>query len=173
MALVHLSSYFHLSFIFLPPHAASCVHCMRAPVSGPPVLWARWPRLLWETLWHGEGIRGRPAVDYLHRVWLLPAWLEPPNLHTRVTLIYKFQQQLSVRHFGPERDLRSRLAIFFAVMPDYIFNPVTWNKFLIQHLYCTLFWNSLRKTVLPEVIIKKILLTVFYLQKMWVKRHKV
>lgn len=103
--------------------------------------------------WWAE--QGPPAVDYLHRVWLLPAWLEPPNLHTRVTLIYQFQQQLSVQHFGPERDLRSRLAIFFAVMPDYIFNPVTWNKFLIQHLYCPLFWNSLRNTVIPEVIIQK------------------
>lgn len=50
----------------IPSHVASRMHCVWTPISGPPVLWARWPCLLWETLWHGEGIKGWPAVDCCH-----------------------------------------------------------------------------------------------------------
>lgn len=57
----------HISWSFSSlsslPHVASCVHCMWAPISGPPILWARWSRLLWETLWHGEGMKVRPDID--------------------------------------------------------------------------------------------------------------
>lgn len=67
----HVSAYFLLSIhILWPfsclPHVASCVFCVWAPISGPPVLWARWSRLLWETLWHGEGIKDWPDVS---RAW--------------------------------------------------------------------------------------------------------
>ena len=60
-----VSSHFMVFFfpVFPPPHVASCVHCMWAPISGPPVLWARWSRLLWETLRHGEGMKVQPGVD--------------------------------------------------------------------------------------------------------------
>lgn len=57
---------FHIYVCFpicLPPHVASCLHCMWAPISGPPILWARWSCLLWETLWYGEGIKDRLDVD--------------------------------------------------------------------------------------------------------------
>lgn len=63
--------------VFRPPHVASRVQCVWAPVSGSPVLWAKWSRLLWETLWHGEGIKDWPPDSWLlPRVSLLPVW--PP-----------------------------------------------------------------------------------------------
>lgn len=57
-------SHFTVLFPIFPSlHVASCVHCVWAPISGPPVLWARRPCLLWETFWHGEGIKDRPVAD--------------------------------------------------------------------------------------------------------------
>lgn len=69
--------------VFRPPHVASRVQCVWAPVSGSPVLWAKWSRLLWETLWHGEGIKDWPPTLDCCPV----SHSSLPGLHTRVTLI--------------------------------------------------------------------------------------
>lgn len=69
MCLPHVSSCSTtLSPALLHPRLAPCVLCVRAPLSGPPVLRASWSRLLWETFWHGEGC---------NMCWLLPSCISP------------------------------------------------------------------------------------------------
>lgn len=76
--------------VFPPPHVASRVHCVWAPISGPPILWARWSCLLRETLRHGEGNEDWPDVGCCP-----VSHFSSPSLHTRIILIYKFTSCLS------------------------------------------------------------------------------
>lgn len=71
MCLPHVSSCSTTLFPALL-HLAPCVLCVRAPLSGPPILWASWSRLLWETFWHGEGCNSWPGGDCCRRASLLP-----------------------------------------------------------------------------------------------------
>lgn len=59
-----------ISTALTPSHAAPRVHCVRTAVSGPPVFRTRRSRLLWEALWHGEGIK--PLLAAAHDACQLP-----------------------------------------------------------------------------------------------------
>lgn len=94
-------------------HVAPRVHCVRAPLSGPPVLRARGSRLLWKAFWHGEGFHGGPAGDCCPCASSLPEKLQPQ--HEADTLISP-QRSLT---FSPHRSVFQHLhldplsAVFF------------------------------------------------------------
>lgn len=134
--------------VFPAPHKASCVHCVWAPVSGPPVFWARWSSLLWEALWHGERIKYWSWYWFLQSV-LHPAWLQSPSILTRVTRIV--HQLMSVQQFGHEYDQQAGLIHTFILMPDHILNRVSSNKFQNQLLFILLKYNYMLCPQISEI----------------------